>query len=360
MASTFLAYVGTYTMRGSLGIYVYHWDAATGRLSQVGMAAAISNPSFLAIHPQQPYLYAVNEVAEFGGQATGAVSAFALDFGSGNLRSLNQQPSHGTSPCHLAVEPGGRFLLVANYSSGSVCVLPIGDDGQLGEATDVVQHHGAGVNADRQEGPHAHSANFDPSGRHVLVADLGLDRIMVYRLDRTSGKLVPHTQPWASLKPGAGPRHLAFHPSGRYAYVIDELDSSMTAFAYDAERGRLNELQRISTLPAGFEGTSYCADVHVSPSGRFVYGSNRGHDSIAAFAVDDATGRLSCIGYEPTLGRTPRNFAIDPSGTFLLAANQDSDSIVTFRVDRQTGKLTPTGDVVSVSMPVCVLLVPCR
>lgn len=360
MTKRFLAYVGTYTTRGAQGIYIYRWDAANGCLEHVGIATGISNPSFLAIHPRQPYLYAVNEVTEFKGQASGAVSAFSIDFESGGLRLLNQQPSHGTSPCHLTVEPGGHFVLVANYSSGSVCVLPIGDDGHLGEATDVVQHHGTGISPDRQEGPHAHSANLDPSGVHVLVADLGLDRIMVYRLDRAGRRLVSHTPPWSPLHPGAGPRHLAFHTSRRYAYVINELDSTMAVFAYDAEGGRLEELQTISTLPEGFQGTSYCADVHVSPSGRFVYGSNRGHDSIAVFAVDDATGRLSCIGYEPTLGKTPRNFAIDPSGSFMLVANQDTDSVVTFRIDQQTGRLTPTGDVASVSMPVCVLLVPCR
>jgi len=358
MANGLLAYIGTYTIRGSEGIYVYRMDAVTGGLDYLSKTVGMSNPSFLAIHPQRRYLYAVNEVAQFEGKASGAVSAFSINAQTGELRYLNQKHSHGTSPCHVAVEPDGRFVLVANYSSGSACILPIGSDGQLGEATEVVQHHGSSANPDRQEGPHAHSANLDPSGRHVLIADLGLDRIMLYRLDPAGGRLVPHTQPWASLKPGAGPRHLAFHPSGHYVYVINELDSTMTVFAYDAERGGLKELQTISTLPQGFQGTSYCADVHVSPSGRFVYSSNRGHDSIAIFGIDEATGKLSCVGHEPTLGRTPRNFAIDPSGTFLLAANQDTDTIVTFRMDQQTGRLTPTGQVASVSMPVCILLVP--
>jgi len=360
MARTLVAYIGTYTARGSEGIYVYRMDPATGRLEYVSKATGISNPSFVAIDPGHRCLYAVNEVADYAHKASGAVSAFSISAETGELQFLNQQASHGTSPCHLAVEPEGRFVLVANYSSGSVCVLPIHGDGHLGEATDVVQHHGSSVDPNRQEGPHAHSANLDPLGRYVLVADLGIDRIMVYRLDRATGKLEPNTQPWASLKPGAGPRHLAFHPNGRYVYVITELSSTMTAFAYDAGRGELKELQSISALPPDFQGTSYCADVHVSPSGKFVYGSNRGHDSIAIFAVDEATGRLSCVGHEPTLGKTPRNFAIDPSGSFLLAANQDTDTIVTFRIDQGTGKLTPTGDVANVPMPVCVLLVPFR
>ena len=371
MKTETLVYVGTYTepirfgsgkiLQGKgEGMYVYRLDETSGALEPVRVVAGVVNPSYLAFDPAQRFLYAVNELKNYEGKPGGSVSAFGVEPKTGGLTFLNQRPTHGTDPCHVLVNKKGTHVFVANFMSGSVCVLPAREDGSLGEASDFLQHQGSGIDPARQAGPHAHSVTLDLANRFAFVPDLGLDKLMVYRLDPRRGMLEPNVVPWFKVKPGAGPRHLAFHPSGRYAYVIDELDSTMTVFAYDAERGRLNELQRISTLPTDFQGTSYCADVHVSPSGRFVYGSNRGHDSIAAFTVDDATGRLSYIGYEPTLGRTPRNFAIDPSGTFLLAANQDTDSIVTFRIDRQTGKLAPTGDAVSVSMPVCVLLVPCR
>jgi 6-phosphogluconolactonase len=258
----------------------------------------------------------------------------------------------------MSVDATGRFVLVANYGSGSVCVLPIGRDGGLGDAADVVQHQGSSVNPRRQQGPHAHSITLDAANRYAFAADLGIDKVMVYRLDTASGKLIPNDPPWAQVKPGAGPRHFDFHPSGKYAYLINELDSTITAFAYDASRGIIREIQTVPTLPADFRGASTCADVHVSPSGKFLYGSNRGHDSIVIFRIDEATGRLSYVGHELTQGKTPRNFAIDPTGTFLLAANQNSDTIVTFRIDQQTGKLTPTGHVAEAPMPVCLKLMP--
>ena len=352
-----LVYVGTYTSRGSEGIYLYRLDLSSGALQSIGKAASVQNPSFLALDPQGHTLYAVNEVDEHAGQPGGAVGAFAVDPRTGALTFLNQQPSHGTGPCHVCVDQTGRFVLVANYTSGSASVLPVQDDGRLGEATDVVQHHGSGVDPRRQEGPHAHSVTLDPTNRYAFVADLGLDKIMIYRLDRAHGKLVPNDEPWARLHAGAGPRHLAFHPSGRYVYAINELDSTFTAFACDATRGALQELQTISALPEGFAGTSYCADVHVHPSGRFLYGSNRGHDSMAIMAIDEDTGTLTPLGHEPTQGQTPRNLAIDPTGTYLLAANQNTDTIVTFRIDQETGQLTPTGHVTQVSMPVCIKMV---
>jgi 6-phosphogluconolactonase len=349
-----LVYVGTYTHGKSEGIYVYRMDAASGALTLVNKATGVANPSFLDPHPNGRFLYAVNEVGNFGGKSSGAVSAFAADPKTGKLTYLNQQASGGAAPCHLSVDKTGQFVLAANYGGGSVCVLPIQEDGKLGEATDFIQHEGSSVNPRRQEGPHAHSVMIDAANRFAFVADLGLDKVMVYRMNLAEGKLTPNDPPWAQVKPGAGPRHFDFHPNGKYAYLINELDSTLTAFAYDAQKGGLAEIETVSTLPADFNGTSHCADVHVHPSGQFVYGSNRGHDSIVIFAIDPNTGKLSYVGHQSTQGKTPRNFGIDPTGMFLLAANQSTDTIVTFRIDSQTGQLTPTGHVTQAPTPVCL------
>jgi 6-phosphogluconolactonase len=349
-----LVYVGTYTTRGSEGIYVYRFDPSSGALSPLGVAAHTPNPTFLAIAPNQRHLYAANEVAELEGQPGGAVSAFAIDADTGALTFLNRQPSRGTGPCHVTVDQTGQFVLAANYSSGSASILPIREDGRLGEASDFVQHEGFGPNERRQRGPHAHSVTLSPDNRFAFVADLGIDKMMIYRLDMNEGKLQPNDPPWAETYPGAGPRHFAFHPNGPYAYVINELGSSVTAFVYDSARGALRELQTVSTLPERFEGRNTCADMHISASGEFLYGSNRGHDSIAIFCIAPDTGRLTAIGHESTRGKTPRNFGLDPSGAFLLAANQDTDNIVSFRVDGQTGQLTPTGQETHAPAPVCI------
>ncbi|MEM2905596.1 MAG: lactonase family protein [Candidatus Bathyarchaeia archaeon] len=353
-----LVYVGTYTRGRSDGVYVHRMDLASGALRLVGKAAGGDNPSFLAAHPRRCYLYAVNEVGEFAGKPGGAVTAFSIDAETGELTYLNRQPSLGAHPCHLSVDKTGVYVLVANYSGGSVTVLPIERDGRLGDPTDSVQHQGSSVNPQRQSGPHPHSVNLDPANRYAFVPDLGLDKVMIYRLDLTRGKLEPNDeQPWAQVEPGAGPRHLAFHPTGKYAYVINELDSTLTAFTYDGTRGTLRRVQTVTALPASFAGVSYSADVHVAPSGRFVYGSNRGHDSIVTYGIDEATGRLTYVGHEATQGRTPRNFAIDPTGTFLLVANQESDSIVTFRINQETGRLASTGCVAKVPTPVCLSII---
>ena len=352
-----LVYIGTYTSGKSEGIYVYRLEQSSGTLSFASKATGVDNPSFLAIHPQQHYLYAVNEIGEFAGKPSGAVSAFSIEEKTGELTYLNQQPSHGTSPCHLSVDKTGQFVLVANYGGGSVCVLPIQDDGQLGEATDFIQHQGSSVNPQRQESPHAHSITQDAANRCAFAADLGLDKIMIYQLDLTQGKLKPNDEPWVQVKGGAGPRHFDFHPNGKYAYLINELDNTLIAFTYDETRGTLREIQTVPTLPDDFEGTSHTADVHVSPSGKFVYGSNRGHDSIVIFAIDEDTGKLTYVGHELTQGKSPRNFAIDPTGTFLLAANHSTDTIVTFRIDQQTGRLMPTGHVTEVPTPVCLKII---
>lgn len=343
----YLVYIGSYTKREpppagqpnwtyqgkGEGIYRYRFDLATGALEYDGLTPNVVNPSYMAIHPQRGYLYTVNQAVALGNRPGGAVSAFAVEPDSGELTFLNQQPSQGSGPCHLCVDQGGRFVLAANYRSGTATILPIQVDGRLAEASHTVQHAGSSVNPKRQEGPHAHSINLDPANRYAFVADLGLDRVMIYQVDFNQGKLLPHaTQPWVQVKAGAGPRHFAFHPKGQYAYVINELDSTVSAFTYDQTRGTLNEIQTLSTLPDGFEGQSHCADIHLHPTGRFLYGSNRGHDSIAVFGVDSATGRLNFSGCEPTGGQTPRNFALDPTGAFLLAANQNSDNVVVFRI----------------------------
>jgi 6-phosphogluconolactonase len=368
--SGILVYIGTYTCdvphgRGKAeGIYLGRYDPASGALTPLGLAARAVNPAFLALDPERRYLYAVGEVGGADGQPHGIVSAFARDPATGALTLLDQQSSHGVGPCHVSVDRTGKLVLVANYRSGSVAALPIRDDGSLREATDVVQHHGSSINPTRQEGPHAHSITPDPENRHALVADLGLDKVMIYRLDPARGKLSPADPPSIDLKPGAGPRHLDFHPSGRFLYVVDELDSTVSAFAYDAERGLANRtgegtspFQTISTLPDGFTGENWCADVHVHPSGRYLYASNRGHDSLAVFAIDQGTGRLRRLTTQSTGGQTPRNFAVDPAGRFLLAANQDSDTVVTFRLDEATGHLMPTGHVAASPTPVCIRFV---
>jgi 6-phosphogluconolactonase len=347
-----LLFVGTYTVRGSEGIYAFRMDPGTGDLEPVGRPAAVENPSFLAADPTGRFLYAVQENGPEGG-----VAAFRINHGTGELAPINSQLSHGSAPCHLSVDQTGRFVVAANYSSGSVTVLPVGEAGELREASCVIQHAGQGVDPERQEGPHAHSATIGPDNQRVFVADLGLDKVFVYRLDLATGELHPNEMPWLDIHPGAGPRHMAFHPSGRLAFVINELDNTLVALGHDPDTGALTELQTVPTLPADFTGTSFCADVHVHPSGRFVYGSNRGHDSLAIFGVEAATGRLALVGHEPTGGRNPRNFALAPGGEFLLAANQDTDDIVTFRLDGETGRLSPTGHVTRVPAPVCLCFV---
>ena len=353
-SESLIVYVGTYTRGDSRGIYRCRLDLGTGRLQSLELAAEAVNPSFLALPPSGRFLYAVGEIGDFAGKKTGAVSAFRVEPKSGRLTALNQQPSRGTGPCHLMVDRTGRHVLVANYGSGSVACLPIRDDGRLGEATSFVQHEGSSVNPRRQQGPHAHAVELDAANRFAFVADLGLDKILIYRLDADRGQLTPNDPPWAETSPGAGPRHFAFHPNGRYAYVINELGNSVSAFAYDAVRGALREVQTLSTLPERFKGRNSCADLHISADGKFLYGSNRGHDSIAIFSIDASTGTLTAIGHESTRGKTPRNFGLDPSGSFLLAANQDTNNVVAFLVDRETGLLSPTGHQTEVPAPVCV------
>lgn len=349
-----LVYVGTYTSGKSEGIYLYRLDLTSGKLRHAATTKGVKDPSFIALAPGRRNLYAVNEVEDFGGKKSGALSSFAVDQPTGNLRLLNQQPSLGGAPCYVDVDRSARFVLVANYSGGNIAVLPIRSDGSLGEATDVKQYVGSSINVERQEGPHAHCIVLDPANRFAYGCDLGTDKVMIYRFDARKGKLIPGRTPWVQLKPGAGPRHITFHPDGKYAYVINELHATVTAFAHDHDRGNLKELQTIPTLPADFTGENTSADIHVSPDGHFLYCSNRGHDSIAAFQIAPRSGKLTFVAHQSSGGKAPRNFAIDPTGRFLLVANQKSDNIVTYRRDLKTGQLTATGHVAEVPSPVCL------
>jgi 6-phosphogluconolactonase len=351
-------YVGTYTGSGSRGIHRFELDPASGAWTDPVLAGESENPSFLALHPNGKVLYAVNELATFGGAATGAVSAFAIDPATGMLTLLGQQGSGGADPCHLAVDRGGRNVLVANYGGGSVAVLPIGAEGRLRPASAVRRHEGTGPNRERQEKPHAHAIHLDGAERFALAADLGADRVFVYRYGAATGSLEPNQPGAAGFEPGSGPRHLAWHPSGAKLYAINELRSTVTAFRYDARRGALEPFQAVSTLPPGFSGQNTAAEIAVSPDGRHLYASNRGDDSLAVFAIDAASGALAPAGRVPTGGRTPRQFAIDPSGRWLLAANQDSDGIAIFRLDPASGHPEPVGRQLPIPKPACVLFAP--
>jgi len=350
----FVLYVGTYTSGPSAkseGIYGYHMDA-TGALTRFTSIMSV-NPSFLTVDRSKRFLYAVNEVSDYLGKPSGAASAYKIDPVTHNLRLLNEQATQGADPCYLSVDSRKRTLLVANYTGGSVSVFPVRSDGTLGMVAQVQQDEGSGPK-EQQKGPHAHCVIFDAFERHALVADLGIDKVMIYRFDRTTGRLSPAKQPFAELKPGAGPRHLSFHPSGKFLYVINELDSTMTAFGYNEREGTLTMIETVSTLPSDFSGISYCADVHVSSSGKFLYGSNRGHNSIVVFAIDQLTGKLTLVEHVSTEGNWPRNFTIDPSGGFLLVANQRSDNVVVFSLNANTGRLKPTGVNEQIPSPVCL------
>lgn len=350
MKYSYLVYVGTYTGPKSKGIYVFDFDE-TGAASSLRLAAETVNPSFLAVDPTEHFLYAVNEMADYDHQKSGAVSSFAIDRNTGALEFLNQVASRGADPCHVTVDKAGKYVLVANYTSGILAVFPRMPDGKLAKASSVVQHTGHGPNPERQESPHAHEIVQTKDGRFAVAPDLGLDRLLVYRFDPAKGTLAPNDPPFAEVDPGSGPRHLAFTPDGRFVYVLSEMGSTITAFAFDTTRGSLRKFQTVSSLPAGFKGQNDAAEIAVHPSGKFVYASNRGDDTIAAFAIGN-DGRLSFVERTPTHGKTPRGFAIDPSGSHLLAANQASDSVVVFAIDRSTGHLRPTDKVLHVPAPV--------
>ena len=368
---------GTYTggPANSEGIYVSRFDATTGKLTAPVLAAAAKNPSFLAVHPTLPVLYAVSEVADADGKPTGAVLSFAIDEATGTLTSKNHQSSGGKGPCHVSVDRTGRVALAANYGSGSVICFGLAADGSLdpvvagtpsgvpgssGVPGGFIQHEGKGPNPQRQEGPHGHSINPTSDSRFAVACDLGLDKVFLHSLDADKATLTTHG--FGSTAAGAGPRHFAFHPSGRYGYAVNELDRTVTAFAFDPQEGTLAPIQSLSTLAADVTDTKgfSTAEIVAHPGGRFLYASNRGHDSIAMYAVDPASGLLTFLGTEPIRGKTPRNFVIDPTGQFLLAAGQNSHTVTVFAIDAETGRLTFTGQSLDVPSPVCIRFRPTR
>jgi 6-phosphogluconolactonase len=359
-----LVYVGTYTGPKSKGIYLFRLETENTEVSQnitlvpLGVAAETPSPSFLELDAKRRLLFAVNELNEFEGKPTGGVAAFAIDRTNGTLKPINHTSSMGTGPCHLVLDRTGRHLLVANYGSGSVAVVPVGADGRLGDASDVVQHAGRSINPERQKGPHAHCVTMDAANRFAFVCDLGLDKVLVYRFDAQRGKLTPHDPPFAQVKAGAGPRHMVFRPDGRFAYVVNELNSTITAFRYDASARVLHEIQTVSTLPQHFDGANTGSEIDVHPSGKWLYVSNRGHNSVVLFNVDGDNGTLTYVEEQGTGGFKPRHFGIEPSGTYLAVGNQDSDTVLVARIDAGNGRLKPSGVFANAPTPVCVKFLP--
>jgi len=353
----YLLFVGTYTKGKSKGIYVYSYDAKSGESTPLGLAVETPNPSFLAVDSSQRFLYAVNELTQYEGASSGAVTSFAIEKRTGKLSRINEIASGGAHPCYISLDKTAKYVLVANYTGGSVAVFPVRRDGGLGEATAFVQHAGSGKNPARQEGPHAHWIEITTDNQFALAADLGLDKILVYRFDAHHGTLTPNDPPFAKVEAGAGPRHIAFHPNGKFLYVVDELASTVTLFSFDSSKGTLHLLQSLSTLPSGSSGNNDTAEIHVHPNGKFLFASNRGHDSIAFFSLDQNTGTLTPVDHVSTQGKTPRNFELDPTGTRLLVANQDSDNIVFFNINPQTGQLTAASQQLKVPSPVSLRFV---
>lgn len=352
-AGEYLVYFGTYTGPKSQGIYVSKFDAATGVLAQPELAAAIRNPSFLALAPDEKHLYAAGELT-----SGGAVTGFSINRETGRLTKINQENSGGSGPCHLSLDATGKCVLVANYGSGSIASLPIKADGTLGAPASVIQHTGSSVNADRQAGPHAHFICPSPDNRFVLVCDLGLDKVLAYKLNSGNATLAPADPPFVKIAPGSGPRHLVFSADRKFVYVISEMGGSITTLSYDLKTAAMKTLPPISTLPATFTGNNTSAEIAIHPSGKFLYVSNRGHDSLALFNVDRASGKLTLVEHQTAELHMPRHFAIDPTGHWLIAENQSTDSVVVFAIDPKSGRLKSTAQKISIGSPVCSVFLP--
>jgi 6-phosphogluconolactonase len=356
----YIFYVGTYTDDGgkpttSKGIYAYRYDAASSEVTAIGLVAETANPSWVALSPDGRFLYAANELHDYKGPNSGGLSAFSVDKSTGKLTFLNEVPTRGADPCYVSVDRSGKYVLVANYTGGSVAVFPVMADGKLGEATAFMQHTGHGANPERQEAPHAHSIDLTPDNRFAFVDDLGLDEVLSYKFDSSKGTLTPNDPPFAKVAPGSGPRHFALHPNGKFAYVVSEIKGTVTVFSANLSKGTLDSVQTIPTLPKDYSGPIEDAEIRVHPSGKFVYASNRGDaNSIAVYSVDPAKGTLTLVEITPTQGKTPRNFEIDPTGRLLFAENAGSNHVVIFRIDQKTGHLTPTGQTLDVASPVCI------
>jgi 6-phosphogluconolactonase len=360
---SYFVYVGTYTGADSKGIYGYRFDEGAGGLAPLGDASEILNPSWVITDPAHRHLYAVTEMIEPGPNAykvNGYISSFSIDRRTGSLTFLNKVSSGGGGPCHLVVDKMGKILFVANYGSGNVASFALEGDGRIGAMTGLDQQTGQSVNPRRQTGPHAHAVVISPDNRFLFVPDLGRDRILIYRIDAAKRTFVPNNPSYVSVNPGLGPRHFVFGAGARFAYVLCEMGSTVVAFSYHRASGKLTAVQAVSTLPTDFSGEDNSAEIQIGPSGQFLYASNRGNDSITVFKIDTRTGLLEKIQIVPTQGKTPRNFVIDPTGKYLLAANQDSNEIVVFAIDSSSGQLTPTGQVVHISSPICILFVPAQ
>ena len=351
-------YISNYARAEAGGIYLAELNLVTGDLQLIRLVADLKKASFLALHPNHRYLYATGEVGGYLDSNGGALLAFEIDVNNGNLTLLNHQSSAGAGPCYVSLDRNGKHALVANYDGGNVAVLPIGDDGRLQPASSTIMNRGSSIHKTRQTGPHPHAMNIDPANRFVFVPDLGLDKVLAFRFYAATGTLAPNNLNAAAVKPGAGPRHIVFHPNGNWAYVINELDSTVAILKYDSETGRLTSLETVSTLPAGITTDNITGEIVIHPNGRFLYASNRGHDSIAVYAIDQLTGRLSSLGQHLAGGRVPRNFNIDPSGKFLLAANMDSDSVTVHQIDLATGKLSRLPHEIKIVQPYCIEFAP--
>ena len=360
----YFMYVGGYTFKGGKGIYAYKFSSSTGKLTPLGIAAETLNPSFLAVHPNGRFLYAVNEFAsnQFppDPKKNGSISAFSVDATTGKLAFVNVVSSGGAYTPHLAVDESGTTLVAVNYMSGSTVAFPIDADGSLGEASSLIAHTGSSIDPKRQDGPHPHGVAMAPGNRFVIIPDRGTDKLVVYRLDAANSKLSANDPPFTKLKPGSGPRHFVFRPDAKFGYSVNEISSTVTALGWDAKTGTLTEVQTVSTLPSPSPDGNTAAEVVIDRRGRFLYASNRGHDSIAVFSIDGPTGKLTTVQDIPTEGREPRNFAIDPTSAFLFVANQNSDNIVAFKIDPRTGKLSPTGEKYNAPLPVCIVFVPAK
>jgi 6-phosphogluconolactonase len=361
-----LVYVGTYTgtPAKSKGIYLFWLRTEGNEVSQnatlvpVGVAAETESPSFLTLDMKRRLLFCANETDSFNGKPGGGVSAFSIDPTTDKLKLINQQSSMGKGPCHVVLDKAGKNLFVANYDSGSVAVLPVSADGHLGEAACVIQDTGKGPNPARQEGPHAHCVTLSPDNHFAFVCDLGTDKIMIFKFDAGHGQLTPNDPPFVQVKPGAGPRHMVFHPNGKFAYLINEIDSTLSTFAYDKKNGALKELQTISSLPKTYKGPNKAAEIGIAPSGKFLLASNRGNDSVALFAIDSGKGTLNWVEEQNTGGKTPRHFGIQPSGKHLVICNQDSNTVLVCGIDPANGRLKPSGVFADAPSPACAVFLP--
>lgn len=351
-----LVFVSAFAPGDQGGIHAYEFDTKAGKLKPLHRTAGAENPFFLALSPDKKFLYAIH-ARQFGGKENEQVAAYELVGRTGELKLLSRQSAEGTAACYLDVDATGKAVLVANYASGSVASLPVGADGSLGKPASFFQHKGSSVNPQRQKEPHAHCIVVSPDNKYAFAADLGTDQILCYKLDPAAAKLTPNDPPFAKSPPGAGPRHLTFHPNGKRAYVINELLNSVTVFDYDAASGTLTARQTVPSLPADFQGTSHCADLKITPDGRYLYGTNRGHDSIAAYRIGD-DGRLSLVAIEPSLGKGPQNLAITPDGGWLLCANMPGTNVAVFRIDAATGRLRPAGEPIDQPSPSCIMVLP--